>query len=54
MNHRIIKSLRLEKTSKVIKSNRHLNTTMPTKPCLEEQAGHIAAASLFGWTSSVG
>ena len=31
-NHRIIESLRLEKTSR-IKSNRQPNTTMPAKPC---------------------
>jgi len=30
---RIMESLRLEKTSKIIKSNRHPITTMPTKPC---------------------
>jgi len=32
-NHRSIESLRLEKTSKIIKSNRQANTTMPAKPC---------------------
>ena len=31
----IIESLRLEETSKIIKSNRQPNTTMPTKPCPE-------------------
>ena len=30
---RIIESLRLEKTSKIIKPNRQPNTTMPAKPC---------------------
>jgi len=30
-NHRIIESLRLEKTSKIIKSKHQPNTTMPTK-----------------------
>ena len=34
-NHRIVKSLRLDKTSKSIKSNRHPNTTVPAKPCPE-------------------
>jgi len=29
----IIESLRLEKISKIIKSNYQSNTTMPTKPC---------------------
>ena len=32
---RIVESLRLEKTSKIIKSNHQPNTTMPTKPCPE-------------------
>ena len=31
--HRTIGSLRVEKTSKIIKSNRLPNTTMPAKPC---------------------
>jgi len=31
-NYRIIESLRLEKTSKITKSNYHSNTTVPTKP----------------------
>jgi len=31
--NRIIESLRLEKTSKIIKSNHSPNTTMPAKPC---------------------
>jgi len=30
--YRMIESLRLEKTSKIIKSNCQPNTTMPTKP----------------------
>jgi len=30
-SHRIIELFRLEKTSKIIKSNRHPNTTMPAK-----------------------
>jgi len=34
-DHRIIESLRLEKTSKIIKYNCHPNTTMPAKPCPE-------------------
>jgi len=33
--YRIIESLRLEKTSKIVKSNRRPNTTMPAKPCPE-------------------
>jgi len=32
LNHRITESLRLEKTSKVIKSNRQPSPTMPAKP----------------------
>ena len=32
LNHRIIESIRLEKTSKIIKSNHQSSTTMPTKP----------------------
>ena len=32
---KIIQSLRLEKTSKIIKSNHQPNTTVPTKPCPE-------------------
>ena len=31
-NHRITESLRLEKTSKIIKSNHHPSTTMPAQP----------------------
>jgi len=31
----VIESLRLEKISKIIKSNHQPNTTMPTKPCPE-------------------
>jgi len=31
-SHRIIESLRLEKTSKIIKSNHQSKTTMPDKP----------------------
>jgi len=34
-DHRIIESLRLEKTSKITKSNHQPNTTMPAKPCLK-------------------
>jgi len=33
-NYRIIESLRLEKTSKIIKSNCQPNTTTPAKPYL--------------------
>ena len=38
---RIIESLRLEKTSKIIKFNRQPNTTMPAKPCPEVPCLHI-------------
>jgi len=41
LNHRIIESLRLEETSKVIKSNHLTNTTMPAKPCPEVPHLHI-------------
>jgi len=41
----IIDSLRLAKTSKIIKSNRHPNTTMPTKPYPEVPHLHVF------WTS---
>jgi len=34
-DHRIIESVRLEKTSKIMKSNRQPNTTMSAKPCPE-------------------
>jgi len=37
----IIESLRLEKMSKIIKSNRQPNTTMPAKPCPEEPHLHV-------------
>jgi len=33
LNHRVIESLRLEKSSKIMKSNRPRNPTMPAKPC---------------------
>ena len=32
-SHGITESLRLEKTSKIIKTNHHPNTNMPAKPC---------------------
>jgi len=32
LNHRIIESLKLEKTSKIMKSNHQPNTTIPAKP----------------------
>jgi len=38
-NHRgseVTASLRLEKTSKTMKSNHHLSTTLPAKPCPQE------------------
>jgi len=37
LHPRILESLRLEKTSKIIKSNHQPNTTMPAKPCPEVQ-----------------
>jgi len=37
----VIASLRLEKTSKIIKSNHQPNTTMPAKPCPEVPYLHI-------------
>jgi len=39
--HGIIESLRLEKTSKIIKSSHQPNTTMPTKPYPEVPHLHI-------------
>ena len=41
LNHRTIESLRLEKTSKIIRSNRHPNTTMPAKLCPEVPHLHV-------------
>jgi len=40
-DHRIVESLRLEKTSKIIKSNHQPNTTMPAKPCPEVPHLHV-------------
>ena len=40
-HHRIIESLKLEKTSKVIRSSRPLNTTMPTNSCPELPYLHV-------------
>jgi len=37
----IIESLRLEKTSKIIRSNCQPNTTMPDKPCPEVPHLHV-------------
>jgi len=37
---KIIESLRLEKTSKIIKPNCHPNTTMPAKQCPKVQYLH--------------
>jgi len=39
--NRVIESLRLEKISKIIKSNCQPNTTMPTKPCPKVPHLHI-------------
>ena len=39
--NRIIESVRFEKTSKVIKSNRQPNTTMPAKPCPKVPHLHV-------------
>ena len=44
--NRIIESLRLEKTSKIIKSSCQLNTTMPAKPCPETIS---SLPTGFGW-----
>jgi len=53
-NRRIIESLRLEKTSKIIKPNRQPNTTLPTKPYHAVPHLHVFWAgcgftSLAGW-----
>ena len=40
-SYRIIESLRLEKTSKIIKSNHQANTIMPAKPCPEAPHLHV-------------
>ena len=32
---KVIESLRLEKTTKILKPNHHPNTPMPAKPCPE-------------------
>jgi len=49
--YRIIESQRLEKTSKIITSNRHPNTTMPAKPCPQVPHLHVflnsTTSSLF-------
>jgi len=45
LNHRMTESLRLEKTSKIIKSNDQPNTTMSAKPCPEVQYLHIILTS---------
>ena len=39
--YRTIESLRLEKTSKIIKSNHPPNTLMPAKPCPEVPHLHV-------------
>jgi len=39
-NHRIVESLRLEKTSKIVSPSRHPNPTMPAKPCPEVPHPH--------------
>jgi len=41
LDHRIIESLRLEKTCKIIRSNRQPITTTPAKPCPEVQHLHV-------------
>ena len=40
-NCRIVESLRLEKTSKIVKSNHQPDTTVPAKPCPEVPYLHI-------------
>jgi len=41
LQNRITEPLRLEKTSKIIKSNRQPNTTTPTKQCPEVPHLHV-------------
>jgi len=41
LNHRIIKSLRLENTSKIMQSSRQPNTTMLAQPCPEVSHLHF-------------
>ena len=41
LNHRIIESFRLEKTSEIIKCNHQPIPTMPAKPCPEVPHLHI-------------
>jgi len=41
VSYRIVESLMLEKTSKIIKSNCKPNTTMPAKPCPEVPHLHV-------------
>ena len=48
-SHRIRESLRLEKTSKIIKSNHQLITTMPATRCPEVPYLHIFFEHLQGW-----
>ena len=49
-NTQIMESLRLEKTSKIIKSNHQPNTTMPDKPCPELPHPHgFFFQHLQGW-----
>jgi len=38
----VVESLRLEKTSKMIKSNHQPNTTTPAKPCPENLLGEVS------------
>jgi len=49
----IIESLRLEKTSKVIKSNRQPNTTMPTKPDVHKRCTKGKKGLSRSWTFSL-
>ena len=44
---RITESLRLEKTSEIIESNRHPNPTTPTKPCPEVHFNFFSLLQLY-------
>ena len=41
MRRKVIESLRLEKTSNIMKSNRQPSTTVPIKPCPEVPCLHV-------------
>ena len=55
MNHRTIELFRLEKTFKIIESNRQPNATMPTKPCPEVPRLHVFWTPILNlWTLILG